>query len=200
MVRNPVVRCTKHVPRSTQPQNRLDCSSTKKKKGLSTPRPPLGVVCIAAARHIDGSRARGLRRGGSGLELQDHHGRGVDPPKRTDHYHHSRPDNEMLLILDGMVLDITRWIDEHPGGAGIIPTQALNMDCTVFFEIYHVSKQALLYIKEFYVGELAPEDEEVLRVEACSVASDGFLRNLREFTSEWRVELEAMDKVVHKSL
>jgi len=125
--------------------------------------------------------------------------------RRTSHFRLSEiqrrnSDNEMLLILDGMVLDITRWIDEHPGGAGIIPTQALNMDCTVFFEIYHVSKQALLYIKEFYVGELAPEDEEVLRVEACSVASDGFLRNLREFTSEWRVELEAMDKVVHKSL
>mmetsp|Transcript_34970 Transcript_34970/g.52185 ORF Transcript_34970/g.52185 Transcript_34970/m.52185 type:complete len:98 (+) Transcript_34970:891-1184(+) len=23
--------------------------------------------------------------------------------------------NELLIIIDGMVLDITRWIDEHPG-------------------------------------------------------------------------------------
>ena len=33
------------------------------------------------------------------------------------------------LILDGMVLDVTRWLPEHPGGSKIIPRQSLNMDC-----------------------------------------------------------------------
>lgn len=33
------------------------------------------------------------------------------------------------LILDGMVLDVTRWLPEHPGGSTIIPRQALNLDC-----------------------------------------------------------------------
>jgi Cytochrome b5-like Heme/Steroid binding domain len=28
------------------------------------------------------------------------------------------------LILDGMVLDVTRWLPEHPGGDVIIPRQA----------------------------------------------------------------------------
>jgi hypothetical protein len=41
---------------------------------------------------------------------------------------------ETLLVLDGMVLDITRWLDEHPGGSSIIPEQALDVDCTAFFE------------------------------------------------------------------
>lgn len=47
---------------------------------------------------------------------------------------------ETLLLLDGMVLDVSRWLEEHPGGSSIIPTQALDRDCTVFFEIYHVRR------------------------------------------------------------
>jgi cytochrome b involved in lipid metabolism len=50
------------------------------------------------------------------------------------------------------VLDVTRWLDEHPGGSQIIPEQALGVDCTIFFEIYHASRQAYLYLKEFYIG------------------------------------------------
>ena len=30
---------------------------------------------------------------------------------------------ETLLLIDGMVLDVTRWLPEHPGGSHIIPTQ-----------------------------------------------------------------------------
>ena len=48
--------------------------------------------------------------------------------------------SETLLLLSGMVLDVSRWLYEHPGGAAIIPHQALNIDCTAFFEIYHTSK------------------------------------------------------------
>jgi hypothetical protein len=33
---------------------------------------------------------------------------------------------EALLIVDGMVLDVTRWLPEHPGGSTIIPSQARN--------------------------------------------------------------------------
>jgi hypothetical protein len=29
--------------------------------------------------------------------------------------------SETILILSGMVLDITRWLPEHPGGSTIIP-------------------------------------------------------------------------------
>lgn len=41
----------------------------------------------------------------------------------------------LWLILDGMVLDVTDWLSEHPGGKSIIPRQALNLDCARFFEV-----------------------------------------------------------------
>lgn len=41
---------------------------------------------------------------------------------------------------------------------------ALNIDSLVFFEIYHASKQSFLYLKEFYIGELAEEDRELVVV------------------------------------
>jgi len=42
---------------------------------------------------------------------------------------------ECLIIVDGMVLDVTRWLPEHPGGSTIIPGQALNMDAARFYEV-----------------------------------------------------------------
>jgi cytochrome b involved in lipid metabolism len=38
-------------------------------------------------------------------------------------------------MVDFMVLDVTRWLPEHPGGKTIIPGQALNVDATCFFEV-----------------------------------------------------------------
>ena len=40
---------------------------------------------------------------------------------------------EVLICVDGMVLDVTRWLPEHPGGSTIIPAQATNVDATTFF-------------------------------------------------------------------
>ncbi len=34
-----------------------------------------------------------------------------------------------------MILDVTRWLPEHPGGSSIIPAQALNLECSRFFEV-----------------------------------------------------------------
>ena len=47
----------------------------------------------------------------------------------------------------GMILDVTRWLPEHPGGSAIIPAQALNIECSRFFELYHVSRESFLYIE-----------------------------------------------------
>ena len=38
---------------------------------------------------------------------------------------------QVLLMMDGMVFDVTRWLPEHPGGSGIIPAQA---SATVYFD------------------------------------------------------------------
>jgi len=42
---------------------------------------------------------------------------------------------QVWLILDSMVLDVGRWLPEHPGGATIIPKQSLDCDCARFFEV-----------------------------------------------------------------
>lgn len=130
-----------------------------------------------------------------------------------------------LVYPPGMVLDITRWLEEHPGGSSIIPDQALDVDCTVFFEIYHASRQSFLYLKEFYIGELAVEDRPLVRYPSSSSsssrphesssspsqlrggcggeasrASDAFMEQLTKVTS-WRLDVHSMVsyKEVHKS-
>lgn len=99
---------------------------------------------------------------------------------------------ETLLILNGMVLDITRWLQEHPGGSTIIPEQALNIDCVVFFEIYHASRQSFLYLKEFYIGEIAEEDLPFITKGSTNIEpSAAFLEQLNKITS-WRLKLNEL--------
>eukprot|EP00622_Pseudochattonella_farcimen_P004613 FR740022.1.p1 GENE.FR740022.1~~FR740022.1.p1 ORF type:complete len:155 (+),score=16.79 FR740022.1:415-879(+) len=104
---------------------------------------------------------------------------------------------EVLLTMDGMVLDVTRWLEEHPGGSTIIPEQALNMDSTVFFEIYHASRQSFLYLKEFYIGELRAEDRALLPRPGGD-ASAAFVDTLRTFTT-WRLNLDESGSSTFKS-
>ena len=103
---------------------------------------------------------------------------------------------------------MSRWLDEHPGGSSIIPEQALNIDCTVFFELYHASRQSFLYLKEFYIGELAIEDlplvqqhteskKESTKNQVC--ASEAFMEQLSRVTS-WRLKPEDLiNYSIHKS-
>ena len=46
-----------------------------------------------------------------------------------------RQSRVLYAMAAGMVLDVTRWLPQHPGGTKIIPAQALNMDCSRFFEV-----------------------------------------------------------------
>jgi hypothetical protein len=61
-----------------------------------------------------------------------------------------------LLILSGMVLDVTRWLSSHPGGSQIIPAQALNVDCARFFEVS--SGQGYVILIFFLIWESVPSD------------------------------------------
>lgn len=103
---------------------------------------------------------------------------------------------ETILLLSGMLFDITNWLDEHPGGSSIIPEQALNVDATVFFEIYHASRQSFLYLKEFYIGELAEEDldsvKKPLKCPSNAVVSEAFMEQLDRVTSSWRLKKSDM--------
>jgi hypothetical protein len=107
--------------------------------------------------------------------------------------------SETLLIMSGMVLDISRWLYEHPGGSSIIPERGLNVDSTVFFEIYHASKQSFLYLKEFYIGELHPDDLPLVpQPPHDAVATDAFREHLGRMT-QWRIKPCPINYEVHKS-
>jgi len=84
------------------------------------------------------------------------------------------------LVIDGMVLDVKRWLPEHPGGDVIIPTQSLGLDAARHFEMYHSSRESFLYLKEFYIGEVRDKRDIPLPQPG---ASDDFLRQLRAYTT-----------------
>lgn len=92
------------------------------------------------------------------------------------------------LLIDGMVLDVGTWLPEHPGGSTIIPSQGLNVDASRMFEVYHASRESFLYLKEFYIGEVAPEDRA--EVPCAEAPSPEFLHQLRDFTT-WRMPVRA---------
>ncbi|PSC67239.1 cytochrome b5 [Micractinium conductrix] len=97
------------------------------------------------------------------------------------------------LILDGMVLDVTRWLPEHPGGSRIIPEQSLNLDCSRMFEIFHASRESFIYLQQFYAGEVSPEDLPLVPPPSEPPSAE-FLDQLRQYTP-WR--LRAAEPVTH---
>ena len=98
--------------------------------------------------------------------------------------------------MDGAVFDLEAWLPEHPGGATIIPQQALNLDCTVFFELYHASRESFTYLREFYIGELLPEERELVP-SGDEAPSAEFMQQLREFSMAFRMDVEHVP--THKS-
>jgi hypothetical protein len=75
------------------------------------------------------------------------------------------------------------------------------MDCTSFFEIYHASRQAFLYLKEFYIGELAEADLSRVPLPPGEVPpSAAFVEQLKRVTP-WRLKREEVKQhiFVHKS-
>jgi len=98
-----------------------------------------------------------------------------------------------LVLVDSMVLDLGRWLPEHPGGDRIIPAQALDNDATVFFELYHASRESFMYLREFYCGELVAADRGRVPpprhgegLSEVPQPSEHFLSQLRAFTP-WRL-------------
>lgn len=86
------------------------------------------------------------------------------------------------LLLDGMVLDVGRWLPEHPGGSAIIPEQALDVDCGRFFEMFHATRESFMYLQDFYIGELVEDDRVSVPLGGGSEPSEEFLATLREYT------------------
>lgn len=62
----------------------------------------------------------------------------------------------LWLIVADMVVDVTEWQREHPGGAQVL--QALGgKDATLRFSLIH-SKAAKSKLQQFMIGRVKPED------------------------------------------
>merc|ERR1712150_212284 len=61
------------------------------------------------------------------------------------------------VVIHDKVYDITKFLDEHPGGEEILIENA-GLDSTENFEDVGHSSDAREMLEEYYIGELAEED------------------------------------------
>ncbi|KAI0663234.1 cytochrome b5-like heme/steroid binding domain-containing protein [Cubamyces menziesii] len=70
---------------------------------------------------------------------------------------HSTKDS-LYILLHEKVYDVTKFIDEHPGGDEVIIAEA-GRDATEAFEDVGHSDEARVILKDLYVGDFEKTDE-----------------------------------------
>eukprot|EP01118_Nematostelium_gracile_P001239 TRINITY_DN1129_c0_g1_i1.p1 TRINITY_DN1129_c0_g1~~TRINITY_DN1129_c0_g1_i1.p1 ORF type:complete len:144 (+),score=34.86 TRINITY_DN1129_c0_g1_i1:52-483(+) len=70
--------------------------------------------------------------------------------------------NNCWIIIHGKVYNVTKWIPKHPGLLNI--TRKAGHDSTDLFEGRGHSKYAREIMKEYYIGDLVPEERKGRRV------------------------------------
>eukprot|EP00455_Lapot_gusevi_P009201 TRINITY_DN1410_c0_g1_i3.p2 TRINITY_DN1410_c0_g1~~TRINITY_DN1410_c0_g1_i3.p2 ORF type:complete len:448 (+),score=165.22 TRINITY_DN1410_c0_g1_i3:110-1453(+) len=84
------------------------------------------------------------------------------------------------IYIENKVYDITKWLDEHPGGKDVLLLVA-GRDCTNLFESYHpFSSKPHAVLKTYYIGDLEG-DPEYMQYKTDS----GFYRDLRREVGEY---------------
>ncbi|XP_027759490.1 cytochrome b5 isoform X2 [Myiozetetes cayanensis] len=63
---------------------------------------------------------------------------------------------ETWLVIHGRVYDVTRFLEEHPGGEEVLLEQA-GRDATESFEDVGHSTDAREMLKQYYIGEVHPD-------------------------------------------
>ncbi|XP_057595608.1 cytochrome b5 type B-like [Hippopotamus amphibius kiboko] len=64
---------------------------------------------------------------------------------------------EIWLVIHGRVYDVTRFLNEHPGGEEVLMEQA-GGDSTESFEDVGHSSDAREMLKQYYIGDVHPND------------------------------------------
>ncbi|CBZ24514.1 putative cytochrome b5 [Leishmania mexicana MHOM/GT/2001/U1103] len=78
-------------------------------------------------------------------------------------------DDDCWVVMYDKVLDVSKWLQEHPGGLDPIKDMA-GMDITNSFESIGHSSTALVKSKSFIIGCVDPEESK-MRKEAAKKAS-----------------------------
>lgn len=61
--------------------------------------------------------------------------------------------DDLWMVINGQVLDITKFVDEHPGGEEVLLEHA-GIDATEAFDDVGHSDEARALLDQYYVGEL----------------------------------------------
>ncbi|XP_012661570.1 cytochrome b5 type B [Otolemur garnettii] len=64
---------------------------------------------------------------------------------------------ELWLVIHGRVYDVTRFLNEHPGGEEVLLEQA-GVDASESFEDVGHSTDAREMLKQYYIGDVHPSD------------------------------------------
>ncbi|XP_077839842.1 cytochrome b5 type B isoform X4 [Macaca mulatta] len=62
---------------------------------------------------------------------------------------------ELWLVIHGRVYDVTRFLNEHPGGEEVLLEQA-GVDASESFEDVGHSSDAREMLKQYYIGDIHP--------------------------------------------
>ncbi|CAL5188559.1 unnamed protein product [Lathyrus oleraceus] len=65
---------------------------------------------------------------------------------------HHKTEDDCWIIVDGKVYDVTRYLEDHPGGDDVI-LAATGRDATDDFEDAGHSKSARELMEKYYIGE-----------------------------------------------
>ncbi|XP_006878715.1 PREDICTED: cytochrome b5 type B-like [Elephantulus edwardii] len=79
---------------------------------------------------------------------------------------------EIWMVIHGRVYDVTRFLDEHPGGEEVLLEQA-GADASESFEDVGHSSDAREMLKQYYIGDVHPSDlkkkpnKDTPKINAC---------------------------------
>uniref|UniRef100_A0A0D9VZ48 Cytochrome b5 heme-binding domain-containing protein n=1 Tax=Leersia perrieri TaxID=77586 RepID=A0A0D9VZ48_9ORYZ len=88
---------------------------------------------------------------------------------------HNTPD-DCWVVVDGKIYDVTKYLDDHPGGADVL-LQATGKDAKEEFDDAGHSKSAIELMQDYFIGELddptpnIPEMEVFRKEQDVSFAS-----------------------------
>ncbi|KAI8889237.1 cytochrome b5 [Backusella circina FSU 941] len=68
--------------------------------------------------------------------------------------------NDLYMIIDNKVYDITKFVDEHPGGEEVLIDEGAKDATGPFDDVGH-SPDARELLEKYYVGDVDPESKPV---------------------------------------
>lgn len=99
------------------------------------------------------------------------------------------------IVISDNVYDVTKFLEEHPGGEEVLLEQA-GKDATENFEDVGHSTDARTMMKEYLIGELIEEDKTNLAEKSAKKWSDDSSEN----SSSWKTWLVPMALALTASL